>query len=164
MGGSAIRGALERIGRGLGRYQERRPLEHDLLESDEEYLVVFDAPGVDKEDVQVRFIDDTVEVRLERFRPFYEGFDMRFPGRGLTLTGTATLPEDANVTPAGANATLTDAGTLEVRIRKDPRVTSVSVEDDSRTDEESGNGEDGTAAGDADDAAGDADDAAEDAD
>lgn len=134
VGGSAIRSALERIGRGLGRYQERRPLEHDLLESDEEYLVVFDAPGVEKDDVQVRFINDTIEIRLERFRPFYEGFDMRFPGRGLTLTGTATLPEDANVTPAGATATLTDSGTLQVRIRKDPRVTSVDVEDEPETE------------------------------
>ena len=130
LGSSAVRTVLERVGRGIGRYQERRPLEHDLLESEEEYLIVFDAPGVAKEDVQVQFIDDTVEVRLERFRPFHEGFEMRFPGRGLTLTGSATLPEDADITPAGATAALTDAGTLKVRIRKDPRMTAVDVEDE----------------------------------
>ncbi|AUX09415.1 molecular chaperone Hsp20 [Halalkaliarchaeum desulfuricum] len=130
LGSSAVRTVLERVGRGIGRYQERRPLEHDLLESDEEYLIVFDAPGVTKEDVQVQFSDDTVEVRLERFRPFHEGFEMRFPGRGLTLTGSATLPDDADITPAGATATLTDAGTLKVRIRKDPRAASVDVEDE----------------------------------
>ena len=130
LGSSAVRTVLERVGRGIGRYQERRPLEHDLLESDEEYLIVFDAPGVEKDDVQVQFAGNTIEVRLERFRPFYEEFEMRFPGRGLTLTGSATLPEDADITPAGATATLTDAGTLKVRIRKDPRAATVDVENE----------------------------------
>ena len=126
-GRSAFRKALERIGRGWSKMQERRPLSVDLLESDDAYLVVFDAPGVRGEDVQVKFLDHTIEVRLERFREFYEGYEMMFPGRGLTLSGSAELPRDADVTPHGANATLTQNGTLEVEIPKDERAREVSV-------------------------------------
>jgi HSP20 family molecular chaperone IbpA len=44
---------LENVGRVLGRAQERTPLPVDLLESDEAYLAVFDAPGASGRDVQV---------------------------------------------------------------------------------------------------------------
>lgn len=116
--------------------QERRPLSYDLLESDDAYLVVFDAPGVRGEDVQVKFLDHTVEVRLERFRDFYDGFELMFPGRGVTLSGSADLPRDADVTPHGANATLTRNGTLEVEIPKDERAKELDVveEDDVEDD------------------------------
>ncbi|RLM52419.1 Hsp20/alpha crystallin family protein [Halorubrum sp. Atlit-28R] len=117
-GRSALRSALERVGRGLGRVQERRPLSTDLLESDDAYLVVFDAPGVRGEDVDVTFLDRTVEVNLERFRDFYDGYDLVFPGRGVSLSGRVDLPRDADVTPEGANATLTRNGTLHVEIPK----------------------------------------------
>ena len=107
--------------------QERRPLSSDLLESEEAYLVVFDAPGVRGEDVQVKFLDHTVEVRLDRYREFYDGFEMLFPGRGVTLSGSVTLPRDADITPRGANATLTRNGTLEVEIPIDESVAEVDV-------------------------------------
>ncbi len=114
--------------------QERRPLSYDLLESETAYLVVFDAPGVRGEDVQVKFLDHTVEVRLDRYRDFYDGFDMMFPGRGLTLSGSADLPRDANVTPQGANATLTRNGTLQVEIPKDESAQSVDVVEENDED------------------------------
>ena len=139
VGASIGRAVLDGIGRATSRLQERNALAADLLESDEAYLVVFDAPGVRGEDVQVKFLDHTVEVRLERFRDFYDGFDLLFPGRGLTLSSTAELPLDADVTPHGANATLTRNGTLEVEIPKDGVADDVAVveeedEDDDRTD------------------------------
>ncbi|ELZ59819.1 MULTISPECIES: Hsp20/alpha crystallin family protein [Halorubrum] len=117
-GRSALRSALERVGRGWGKVQERRPLSYDLLESDDAYLVVFDAPGVRGEDVDVTFLDHTVEVSLERFRDFYDGYDLVFPGRGVSLSSSVDLPRDADVTPEGANATLTRNGTLHVEIPK----------------------------------------------
>ena len=131
-GRSVVHRALARAGRGWSKLQERRPLSVDLLEGDDAYLVVFDAPGVRGEDVSVRFRDHTVEVRLDRFRDFYQDAELVFPGRGLELTGTATLPEDADVTPRGATATVTTHGTLEVEIPKDDAVESVDVveEDD----------------------------------
>jgi HSP20 family molecular chaperone IbpA len=126
---STVNALLDRVGRGVSRMQERKQLPYDLLESDEAYLVVFDAPGATSSDVQVRFVEGAVEVRVDRFRDFYENFEMRFPGRGLSLTGRVSLPDDG-VVPRDASATLTDSGTLHVRIPKDPsKVTDVEVTD-----------------------------------
>ena len=109
---------LDGIGRAASRLQERRPLAVDLLESDEAYLVVFDAPGAEAEDVQVRFEDGAVLVRVDRFREFFEGYEMRLPGRGMSLDGRAELPGGTSVDPERATATLTDNGTLRVELPK----------------------------------------------
>ncbi|AUV81034.1 molecular chaperone Hsp20 [Salinigranum rubrum] len=130
IGESVANTVLERVGRGMSRVQERKPLPYDLLESDDAYLVVFDAPGIQRSDVQVRFLDGQVQVRIDRFREFYEGFEMRFPGRGLSLDGEVTLPDDAAVNADGASATLADNGTLRIRIPKDDRATDVEVRDE----------------------------------
>lgn len=113
--GSAI---FENLGRAAGRVQENKPLPADLLESDDAYLVVFDAPGATASDLQVRYVDDRVEVRLDRFREFYDDYEMTYPGRGLALDGSVTLPEDAVVDAAAATATLQGDGTLHVEIPK----------------------------------------------
>lgn len=116
---------IERAGRAAATAQERRPLPVDLLESDEAYLAIFDAPGATASDVQVRYADGRVLVRLDRFRSFHQGFSMRFPGRGLSLDGEVVLPEDAVVTAEHASATLTERGTLEVEL---PKVATAEVE------------------------------------
>ncbi len=141
---------VESVGRAIGRTQEQRPLPADLLESDDAYLVVFDAPGVEPGDVQVRFEDGEVRVRLDRFREFHEGHEMRFPGRGLSLAGSLRLPEGVPVDPSGASASLEPNGTLQVRVPKDQ---SVDVLDETSSDaehaEESGDEENaGSEAGD----------------
>ncbi|QLG63265.1 Hsp20/alpha crystallin family protein [Halorarum salinum] len=118
VGRSAVSTVVDRIGRGMGKVQERTPLPYDLLESADAYLVVFDAPGATRSDVQVRFHEGAVEVRVDRFRDFREGFEMRFPGRGLALDGRAELPPHASVDASAASATLTDHGTLRVRVPK----------------------------------------------
>jgi HSP20 family molecular chaperone IbpA len=128
---------VESVGRAVGRTQEQRPLPTDLLESDDAYLAVFDAPGAVSSDVQVRFEDDTVSVRIDRFREFHEGYEMRFPGRGLALDGSITLPDDARVDASEATATLRDNGSLEVRIPK--------VETEKDSDTETADAEDETA-------------------
>ncbi len=107
---------VDSVGRLVGRTQERRPLDSDLLESPDAYLVVFDAPGVSAEDVQVRYEDGAIHVRLDRYREREADFDMRFPGRGLTLSGRRSLPADAVVEPEAATASLRSNGTLEVRV------------------------------------------------
>jgi len=132
--GSAVMGTLGRV---MSRTQERRPLPVDLLESDDAYLAIFDAPGVHSSDVQVRFDDNTIFVRLDRFRDFREGFEMVFPGRGLALDGRAELPEDAVVDPDGATATLNEDGTLHVRLPKtngETASTGVAVEETNSED------------------------------
>ncbi|EMA69717.1 HSP20 type chaperone [Halorubrum aidingense JCM 13560] len=135
-GRSVFREALERVGRGWSKMQERRPLSYDLLESDDAYLVVFDAPGVRGEDLNVTFLDHTVEVKLDRFREFHDGYELLFPGRGVSLSGSADLPRDANVTPQGANATLTRSGTLQVEIPKKQDAQDVAVVEEDDPDEE----------------------------
>lgn len=117
-GRTARNAVLESVGRAASKYQERKPLPVDLLESDDDYLAVFDAPGVGPADVDVRFDRNTVRVRLERFRKHHEGFEVRAPGRATTLSGSVTLPDDATVDATAANAVLTETGTLEVRVPK----------------------------------------------
>jgi HSP20 family protein len=118
VGESFLRAVFDGVGRFAGRAQERRPLPTDLLESDDAYLVVFDAPDASAADVQVRFSDSSVHVRIDRTREHREGFEMRFPGRGLSLDGEVKLPTEATVDPDAATATLTDEGTLEVELPK----------------------------------------------
>jgi len=126
--GESIGNAIfENLGRAAGRVQENKPLPADLLESDDAYLVVFDAPGATASDLQVRYVKDRVEVRLDRFREFYDDYEMRYPGRGLALDGSVTLPEDAVVDPDTASATLKNDGTLHVRV---PKVESEESEAD----------------------------------
>lgn len=132
LGESALDTVIEHVGRGVGRIQERRPLEYDLLEGDDAYLVVFDAPGADRDDVQVRLVDRRIEVRIDRFREFHEGFEMRFPGRGLSLEGRAHLPSDADTETDEASATLTDDGTLRVRVPRAEDARTVPVTDENQ--------------------------------
>lgn len=113
--GSAVFGTLGRV---MARTQEKRGLPVDLLESDDAFLAIFDAPGAHSSDIQVRFEDDTVFVQLDRFRSPRDEYEMTYPGRGLALNGQVTLPEEATVDPAGATATLKDDGTLHVRLPK----------------------------------------------
>ncbi len=113
--GSAVLGTLGRV---MARTQEKRGLPVDVLESDDAFLAIFDAPGAHSSDIRVRFEDNTIFVELDRFRTETEGYEMTYPGRGLTLDGQATLPEDASVDPSGASATLKTDGTLQVRVPK----------------------------------------------
>jgi len=133
--GASIGNAIfENLGRAAGRVQENKSLPSDLLESDDAYLVVFDTPGATASDIQVRYVDDRVEVRVDRFREFYEGFDMRYPGRGLSLDGRVTLPGDADVDPETARATLKSNGTLHVRV---PKVAESAGDDEDESVESS---------------------------
>jgi HSP20 family molecular chaperone IbpA len=126
---------LENVGRAMSRAQERTPLPVDLLESEDAYLAVFDAPGATSSDVQVRFTDRTIEVRIDRFRDFYDDFEMLVPGRGLSLDGSVTLPEGASVDSEAATATLHDNGSLHVEIPKvEPEDAAEDV--DIETDED----------------------------
>jgi len=124
---------LDGVGRVSARVQARKPLPVDLLESEEAYLVVFDAPGVEMQDVSVDFERGTIRVRIERFRDLHEDYEMLFPGRGLTLQGQVDLPAEAVVDPEGARATLAANGTLRVEIPKEEPAAGGTVEID--TDE-----------------------------
>lgn len=134
-GESAAAAVLERVGRGVSRVQEKRPLANDLLESDDAYLVVFDVPGAERSDLQVRYLDGEIQVQVDRFREFHEGFDTVFPGRGLSLDGSAPLPDDAHVDAESAAATLAANGTLQIRV---PKRTADAESEVAVVDEEDG--------------------------
>lgn len=118
VGRSMADGVVKRVGRAASRIQEAGLVPADVLEDDDAYLLVFDAPGAAASDVQVRYRRGAVEVRIDRFREHHEGFEMRFPGRGMSLDGRVRLPDDARVDPDASTATLRDNGTLEVRVPK----------------------------------------------
>ncbi|MFB6094016.1 MAG: Hsp20/alpha crystallin family protein [Halanaeroarchaeum sp.] len=107
------------LGQIASRFQEERPLEADVLESQDAFELVFDAPGATVSDVQVWYEDGAIEVRVDRFRTHEEGYELRFPGRGLSLAGRAALPRDVDVDLEGTSARLRDDGTLHVRVPKD---------------------------------------------
>lgn len=117
---------LRSVGRVSSNVQENRPIPVDLLESDDAFLAVFDAAGVKQTDVQVRFSDGTLHVRIDRFREPHEGFETVFPGRGLSLDGSVEFPAGSDVDPESATATITENGTLEVLVPKaaSPEATS----------------------------------------
>ncbi|QDX39784.1 Hsp20 family protein [Salarchaeum sp. JOR-1] len=117
VGRSVGNAVLSRLGRAASRVSEETPLPVDVLEGEDEYLVVFDVPGVEPGDVQVGYVDGAVEVRLDRFRDPHPGFEMRYPGRALALDGRADLPDDADVDADAARAELTN-GTLRVFLPK----------------------------------------------
>jgi len=136
VGASLGRAVLDGIGRATSRLQERKSLPADLLESDEAYLAVFDGPGATAADISVRFEGNTLSVDIDRFREFYDGHEMLFPGRGLALGGEVSLPEEASVDADSAEATLTKNGTLEVLIPKTgpvDRGTETSVAEETET-------------------------------
>lgn len=110
---------LENVGRITSRIQETRLLKADVLESEDAYLAIVDAPGATASEVQVRYQSGEILVRIDRFREFYEEFEMRLPGRGLALDGKVHLPADAAVDADAATATLRDNGTLEIHLPKE---------------------------------------------
>ena len=141
--GKSVGNALYRqIGRASGRVQNHRSLPVDVLETDTAYRVVFDAPGAESDDVQVRYLDGTVRIQVDRFRQFHEGYEMQFPGRGMSLSGDAELPADAVVDPDAGTARLSETGTLTVDIPKASAVGDTAETDaetalDASTEEES---------------------------
>lgn len=141
LGESVGDAVLTRAGRAAAAVQERRSLPVDLLERDDAYLAIVDAPGAVASDVQVRYTDGTVLVRIDRFREFHEGFQMRFPGRGLALGGEVELPEDAVVSAEHASATLTERGTLDVELPK-VETAEIGVTGSGDGDADGGAGED----------------------
>ncbi|MFA9415746.1 Hsp20/alpha crystallin family protein [Natrinema sp. HArc-T2] len=125
--GKSLGNALYRqVGRASGRVQNHRSLPVDILENDTAYRVVFDAPGAESDDVQVRYLDGTVRIQIDRFRQFHEGYDMQFPGRGMSLSGDAELPADAVVDPDAGTARLSETGTLSVEIPKASAIEDTS--------------------------------------
>ncbi len=147
---AVARAALKRVGRVAARLQEETALPADVLESETEYLVVIDVPGATPSDVRVRYVDGAVAVSVDRFREFNDGFEMRFPGRGLQLDGRVDLPDDAVVDPDAARAELQSNGTLQVYLPKvGGKEAESEAESDTENESDADDATDGTVADDA---------------
>lgn len=127
---STIRGSISRrVGR-LSSYVHRsKQIPFDVLETDDNYIVIFDVPGVDSEDIQVRYVDNRILVRVDRFREYFEGFTMRFPGRGMGFDGEAELPDTTTVDPEAATARLSETGVLTIEVPKDATAPTETLEE-----------------------------------
>lgn len=118
IGRSVSNTLLRGVGRVSSNVQESKAIPVDLLESEDAILAVFDAPGTSRDEVQVRFSEGSLHVRIDRFRDGHDGFDTVFPGRGLALAGQVELPADVTADPNAATATITENGTLEIHVPK----------------------------------------------
>lgn len=111
-----------------------RRLDADLYETPDAFLALFDAPGANQSDIQLKFVEGAILVRIDRFRDPHPGFEMRFAGRKMSSDGQVDLPRGATVVPEDAAATLSNDGTLRVRVPKEgARVTDASPDEDGVT-------------------------------
>lgn len=94
-------------------------LSADVIDDDDEVTIRVDAPGVEEEDIQVRYLAEEVLVRMDRFRGPRDGFDLVVAGRAVGFDGRVPLPDDVSVEPESGRATLRADGTLEVRLPKE---------------------------------------------
>ena len=115
---------FRQAGRARSQIQRTRVLPVDVVETSDTYLLVFDAPGTDPENVQVRYLDGTIRFSVDRARRTPDGYELRYGGRSMELDGEATLPSDAVVDAEAATARLTDAGTVTIELPKDGQTTT----------------------------------------
>jgi HSP20 family molecular chaperone IbpA len=87
----------------------------DLLESDDQYLLVLDLPGVTAETVDIKVEKGRLVVEARREKNLPPEFRYVRENRSLFLDAELPLPPDA--TGAGAEATV-DRGVLELRLPK----------------------------------------------
>ncbi len=112
---AAGRAMVDTLGRTASRLQARRPLAVDLLESEDAFLAIFDAPGASSDSVGVEYENATITVTVHRSRE--TPGEVRFGGRPLAQSRSVQLPTSA-VDFDGASATLSGNGTLHVQIPK----------------------------------------------
>jgi HSP20 family molecular chaperone IbpA len=87
----------------------------DLLESEDEYLLVLDVPGVTADTLDVRVAGQKLVVDARREKDVPGDFEYRTEERSLFLDVELPLPLDA--TDTGSSASV-ESGVLEVRLQK----------------------------------------------
>jgi len=110
----------------------------DLVETDQDFVLRADLPGVDENDVKIELEDRVLTIAGERraeHEERKEGY-YRVERSSGAFTRTLTLPEGVN--PDGIKASF-DKGVLEVRIpkpeEKKPHRVSIAVGNGSQADE-----------------------------
>ena len=100
----------------------------DLLESDDEYLLIVDLPGVTSETASIATDDGRLQIEARREKTYPEGFHFVQEERDAFLDADLPLPSEA--TGAEASATI-ERGVLELRLpkRTTTEETSIPIED-----------------------------------
>jgi HSP20 family protein len=118
-------------GSGAGTALRRWIPAMDLVETDDDFVLRADLPGLSEQDVKIEFEDNVLTISGERkaeHEERKEGY-YRVERSSGTFARSLTLPE--GVDPAGIRASF-DRGVLEVRIPKPeerkPRKVAISVE------------------------------------
>lgn len=126
--GSTLSKVRQRVSDLRNRHGGMGNIDVDLYETAEEFVAVADTPGAQEGDVQVRYLEDRILVRVERFREHREGFEVVVPGRPLTTYGEIELPNDAQIAARTAAATLRKNGTLMIELPKAEALDSVDTQ------------------------------------
>ncbi|MFP4632998.1 MAG: Hsp20/alpha crystallin family protein [Halobacteriales archaeon] len=85
----------------LRRLGKRLPTSADMLESSDEFLVLVNVPGCEREDIDLRFVDGVVRVTATRDTDI-EGYEPVKKSRPERITGTVPIPDDVDVDSARA--------------------------------------------------------------
>lgn len=96
----------------------------DLLESDDEYLLVVDLPGVSRDTIDVRVSDGMLEIEARREKDVPSEFRYLEEERTIFLDADLPLPPDAR--GADANGSV-DRGVLELHLPKEERSVERSI-------------------------------------
>ncbi len=96
----------------------------DLLESEEEYLLVLDMPGVTEETIDIDVTNGRLQIEARREKDVPTEFDYLSEERPLFLDAELPLPPDA--TGSGAGATVS-RGVLEITLPKRASAPEESV-------------------------------------
>lgn len=108
------KGLLRKIG-------ERLPTSADVLESSDEFLVLINVPGCEKEDIDLRFANGVVRVTADRDID-YEDYTALQQSRPERISGTVPIPDEVDLGEARAEYR---NGVLRVTL---PKLDDVEVE------------------------------------
>ncbi len=117
---------VRRVRTRLADIKDRRldpaELDADVIEHAAGVTAIFDAPGVEPEDVDVRFLDGRIVASADRRRESYDGYRRVVTTRRLAFAGEVPLPDADEMDAEGGEATVRADGTLEITVPRDGAV------------------------------------------
>lgn len=105
----------------LQKLGERLPTSADILESSDEFLVLINVPGCEKDDIDLRFANGVVRVTADRDLN-YDGYEAVQQSRPERISGTVPIPDEVDLGEARAEYR---NGVLRVTL---PKLEDVEVE------------------------------------
>ncbi len=98
----------------------------DIQETPNEIIVIFDVPGVEKEEIAINAVEDKMEILIETRIPFGEK-EAKIIRQERPIAYTRSLSLPAKVIPEEGKASL-NHGVLEVRFLKSKPAEGVKID------------------------------------